>query len=747
MGARQVATVQPAVALPQKQPACLTDATTGLVDCGDWAESASWAVPAGATSGIYFADLVRADTGGTSQIFFVVRDDAGASDILYQTSDTTWQAYNGYGGNSLYVGSPAGRAYKVSYNRPFTTAAGSGGGGGAEDFVFAAEYPMVRWLEGNGYNVSYSTGVDSDRNGALIKNHRVFLSSGHDEYWSGNQRASVAAALGAGVNLAFFSGNEVFWKTRWEASIDGSGTPYRTLVSYKETHANQPIDPLDPPTWTGTWRDPRFSPPADGGRPENGLTGTIFMVNGTDYRDLQVPWDDGRMRFWRNTAVASQASGQTRTITAGCDCLLGYEWDEDLDNGSRPPGLFHLSTSTYNVGSRLLDYGNSFGNGTATHHLTLYRSPSGALVFGAGTVGWAYGLDNGSYVVRSTPDPNIQQATVNLFADMHVQPATLQSGLSLATASTDTTPPSSKITSPSPGATVTSNSTIAVSGTAADAGGGVVGGVEVSVDGGATWHPASGRENWTYTWTPGTTGSTTGSVTIKSRAVDDSGNLETPTAGVTVNIGPALCPCSIWDNGAMPALADETDDPHAIEVGVKFYADASGFVSGIRFYKGSLNTGTHIGNLWTSTGQLLASATFTNETVSGWQEVSFASPVLISANTIYVASYHTNVGQYAADKAYFATSEWDNPPLHALAGGASGGDGVYAYGASSAFPAHTYNSENYWVDVVFTPAEAPAETPKCNGGHPCTPTPTATVGAPLSASPDEALVADSFLGP
>ena len=104
LGARKVATVTPSVSLPQNQPACLTDATTGLVDCGNWAVSASWAVPATATSGIYIGKLVRPDTGGSSHMVFVVRDDTGQSDILLQTSDTTWQAYNDYGGNSLYSG-------------------------------------------------------------------------------------------------------------------------------------------------------------------------------------------------------------------------------------------------------------------------------------------------------------------------------------------------------------------------------------------------------------------------------------------------------------------------------------------------------------------------------------------------------------------------------------------------------------------------------------------------------------------
>ena len=119
-------------------------------------------MPADAVSGIYFARLVREDgPAGASHVVFIVRDDDGGSDLLFQTMDTTWQAYNQYGGNSLYTGSPAGRAYKVSYNRPFTTR-----GPTPEDWVFNAEYPMVRYLERNGYDVSYFTGVDSDRSGA-----------------------------------------------------------------------------------------------------------------------------------------------------------------------------------------------------------------------------------------------------------------------------------------------------------------------------------------------------------------------------------------------------------------------------------------------------------------------------------------------------------------------------------------------------------------------------------------------------
>jgi large repetitive protein len=701
MGARKIATVRPSVPLPQLQRDCLTDASTGLIDCGNWAESASWTVPADATSGIYIAKLVReSGASGASHIVFIVRDDDGGSDLLFQTSDTTWQAYNNYGGNSLYVGGPAtnpGRAYEVSYNRPFNTRSNS-----TEDWLFNAEYPMVSWLEANGYNVSYFTGVDSDRRGQEILKHRVFLSVGHDEYWSGGQRANVEAARNAGVHLAFFSGNEVFWKTRWDTSIDGSGTPYRTLVCYKETHANAKVDPL-PNVWTGTWRDPRFSPPADGGRPENALMGTIFTVNCCTYA-ITVPAADGKMRFWRNTSIATLASGQTATLSNG---TLGYEWDEELDNGVRPAGLVRLSTTTVGGVQLLLDYGSTYGSGTATHRLTLYRHSSGALVFGAGTVQWSWGLDSNHDRGSTAPDVRMQQATVNLLADMGVQPGTLQSGLVAATASTDNAPPISTITSPAGGSTVQSGSPVTVVGTATDAGGGVVGGVEVSVDAGATWHPATGRGNWSYTWTPGAQGS----VTIMSRAVDDSGNIEGSPASVTVTVStgapPPTCPCSLWSNATTPAVAADPD-AQPIELGVKFRADVAGYITGLRFYKGPGNGGTHVGNLWASNGALLASATFTNETASGWQQVSLSAPVATSANTTYVASYHTTTGHYAVDDGYFAAAGFANAPLRALANGVEGGNGVYIYGAS-AFPTQSFNAGNYWVDVVFN-TSAPSDT-------------------------------------
>ena len=692
-GARKVASLAPSAALPQSQPACLTQASTGLIDCGNWAVSATWAVPASAVSGIYIARLVRTDTGGASHVPFVVRDDAGSAALLFQTSDTTWQAYNTWGGNSLYVGGPGtnpGRAYKVSYNRPFNTRAVDGG----HDWLFHAEYPMLRWLESNGYDVSYTGGIETDRAGARLLRHKVFLSVGHDEYWSAAQRANVESARNQGVNLAFFSGNEVFWKTRWEPSIDGAATPHRTLVVYKETHANAKLDPN--PAWTGTWRDPRFSPPADGGRPENALTGTLFAINdtGRSYA-IRVPAAEGRLRFWRHTSIATLASGTAATLPTG---VLGYEWDVDADNGARPPGLMRLSRTTLTTGGVLKDWGSTYGSGSATHALTLYRHASGARVFGAGTIQWSWGLDATHDNAGTPADARMQQATVNLLADMGAQPATLRAPLVAATASTDATPPTSAITFPAAGASLPAGQAVTLKGTASDSGG-VVGGVEVSVDGGATWRPANGRGSWTFTWTP----TAAGAVTLRSRAVDDSGNLQATPASRAVAVTEPACPCTAFAASATPAVASDPDTA-TVNLGVKFRVDRAGSITAVRFYKGSGNTGTHVGALWRADGTLLATATFVNETATGWQQAHFASSVPVAAGTVYVASYRAPNGRYAADTGFFANAGVDSGPLHLLRDGASGGNGVYAYGGSTVlFPASTYQASNYWVDVVFTP--------------------------------------------
>jgi PKD repeat protein len=162
------------------------------------------------------------------------------------------------------------------------------------------------------------------------------------------------------------------------------------------------------------------------------------------------------------------------------------------------------------------------------------------------------------------------------------------------------------------------------------------------------------------------------------------------------------CPCSLWSDSAVPTVAADSDTS-PVELGVKFKSDVAGYITGVRFFKSSANTGTHVGSLWSANGTLLARGTFTNETASGWQQLTFSTPVAITANTVYVASYHTDVGRYAGDNGYFATAGVDNGPLHALKDGISGGNGVYAYGSTPVFPTLTYNASNYWVDVMFSP--------------------------------------------
>ena len=265
-GARKVATVNPSATLPQNQPACLADAhdrAGRLRQLGG--VGVSWAVPTDAVSGIYFAKLVRTDgTTGASHIVFVVRDDASTSDLLFQTSDTTWQAYNPYGGNSLYVGI-AGRAART---RSATTGRSPPGGTGPEDFVFNAEYPMVRCLEANGYDVSY---IDRRRHRPprradpqpqdvpVRRPRRVLVGRPARQRRGGPRRRRQPRLL---QRQRGRSG-----RPAGRPASTARARAYRTLVTYKETHANAVIDPADPPTWTGTWRDPRFSPPADGGRP------------------------------------------------------------------------------------------------------------------------------------------------------------------------------------------------------------------------------------------------------------------------------------------------------------------------------------------------------------------------------------------------------------------------------------------------------------------------------------------------
>ncbi len=165
----------------------------------------------------------------------------------------------------------------------------------------------------------------------------------------------------------------------------------------------------------------------------------------------------------------------------------------------------------------------------------------------------------------------------------------------------------------------------------------------------------------------------------------------------------ALTPNAMIFDLATPATVDG-GDPGAVELGVKFQSDTAGVINGVRFYKAATNTGTHVGSLWSATGTLLAQANFTNETASGWQQVTFSAPVSIQANTTYVAGYFAPNGHYSVNGPSLAAAV-DNPPLHALSNTTSA-NGVYSYGSSPTFPSNTWQASNYWVDVLFAPPAA-----------------------------------------
>ena len=192
----------------------------------------------------------------------------------------------------------------------------------------------------------------------------------------------------------------------------------------------------------------------------------------------------------------------------------------------------------------------------------------------------------------------------------------------------------------------------------------------------------------------------TGAFSFTVKVTDSASPAQTATKSLSIFISSQTGPFTIWNNSTVPSVVSDPD-PSAVEIGVKFRSDVDGFVTGLRFYKSAENTGTHTGNLWASNGTPLATVTFTNETASGWQEISLSTPVAIAANTTYVASYYTTVGHYSANEEYFTSSGYDNPPLHALANGVDGPNGVYQSGTSG-FPTQTYNATNYWVDVVFS---------------------------------------------
>jgi len=385
------------------QPDCqVTDPATKLVEC-QWSTSYSLTIGNDWTSGLYMARLWDETTNRQYPIFFVVRDDNSTADIVFQSSLTTSLAYSNYGTPteqySLYGYNSTGgqRALKVSFDRPVNELANYSN-------VLRYEYNMIRWLESQGYDVAYVTNLDVHENPASLLQHKVFLSVGHDEYWSAEIRDGVEAARDAGVNLGFFSANTAYWRVRFEPS--SSGQPNRVMACYKDAFLNDPVAPTY--LWRGT----------ENSRPENALMGVMYTADwGGLYSGFDFVVTQSADSYFNNTGLINNDALST---------LVGYEWDAVVDNGFSPPGLVILSESP--VTPSTIAPGLPVGTDTSVSHAVKYTASSGAKVFSTGSIQWVWGLDS-DWVPFRREDARAKQFAVNVFADFGVRPATPDPGL------------------------------------------------------------------------------------------------------------------------------------------------------------------------------------------------------------------------------------------------------------------------------------------------------------------------------
>ena len=360
---------------------CLVDSSTGLVEA-NWHPSYTFQVPTTWTTGLYLAKVVDEHN---YQMFvpFDVRGNTHARYVVV-TPDTTYQAYNNWGGYSLYEaeGNSAGKhedsnshhGVKVSFDRPYTPEQGT-------TQVLDYEIDAIRWLERQGYDLSYISDVDLHEHPRWLLDHQAYLSLGHDEYWTREMRDGVEYARDHGVGLAFMGADAAYWQMRFEP--DSAGRPDRTIVCYKvssimHTLEHDPLYGKDNTRVTSQWRDPVVN------RPENALLGVMF--SGYIDRESGFPW---RVNPQANSPLL-QDTGLQNGKEYGCG-LVGYEWDHAFNNGFSPGVLHILGTSSTRDVNNKPDYSNT----------TYYIAPSGAFVFASGSIYWELALDD----YRFHPDP------------------------------------------------------------------------------------------------------------------------------------------------------------------------------------------------------------------------------------------------------------------------------------------------------------------------------------------------------
>jgi len=383
-GARQVACA-PSCSTDEQgtpQPVPAFDPSTGYLNAG-WPVTDRFTVGSDWTSGYYLAELVLttgADAGKGSWVPFVVREPpARASNILVQAPVNTWQAYNDWGGRSLYFNFNGVGDNHASFDRPYDERTMKTADGPATDnanLPQVSEFPLVRYLERSGYDVSYTTDVDTDAAPQSLLGHRLVMVNGHDEYWTKGIRDAFERARDLGTNLAFIGANIGFWQIRYD-------NDRRTIVEYR----NPGPDPEpDPALKTEMFR--QLTP----ARPECTLLGVEGIVEpgnqSIGVRDLAPnpaaltdPW-------FAHTGL---------TATTLLPELVGYEWDLVTPGCATPPltDLFHVS-------------------GTPNYDGVRYTAPSGARVFSAGTLRFGWGLDE----TNSHASPPLQQFMRNALDDL-----------------------------------------------------------------------------------------------------------------------------------------------------------------------------------------------------------------------------------------------------------------------------------------------------------------------------------------
>jgi hypothetical protein len=380
-----------------RQPMPTADPDTGLIECR-WTDplrvdtrdaDGPW------TTGIYLARLTTLPAPpalpAQSFIVFVVSDAESRSPIVFQSSVTTFAAYNNWGGRSLYAfNSGNAPARKVSFNRPYAANPYGVRLDGAGDFLRRWEYNAVRFLEREGYDVRYVTDVDT--HARAVPDARVWLSVGHDEYWSWQMRTAVEAARDRGVHLAFLGADAGYWQIRFEPGADG--TPNRTIVGYKEAAADRdPLaldgDPRNDRYVTGRFRDRPTS------RPEERLVGVMYAA---DPVDADIIVDEAS--HWAFAGTGLRRGDALRG-------LLGYEVDAIYGDG--PRGIERLAHSPF------VDHGK-----TRYADMTMYRAASGAWVFATGSMQWNWGLDayNGPAWHPNRVDARAQRITHNVLDRM-----------------------------------------------------------------------------------------------------------------------------------------------------------------------------------------------------------------------------------------------------------------------------------------------------------------------------------------